>query len=136
MGSRENLQEAYTTLQAAVARLGSMPLPRLGAELMPRFQPVSSEILPSRQSIPELAEHFAPGFVLIPTHPAHKQLQAHLRQLILEGLQVLEHASLICIHFEQRGIGHLNYQATRRGLAVLSQGTVEQTLWASHQPEV
>jgi hypothetical protein len=43
--------------------------------------------------------------MLIPTHPAHKQLQAHLRQLILEGLQALEHASLICIHFEQRGIG-------------------------------
>lgn len=134
MGTRESLQEAYTTLQAAVTRLGPMPLPRLGTELMPRFQPVPPEILPPQQSVPQLAEHLAPGFVLMPTLSAHKQLQAQLRQLILEGLQALEHASLICIHLEQRSIGHLNYQATRRGLAALSQGTVEQTLWA-HQPE-
>ena len=135
MGTKENLQEAYTTLQAAVARLDPMPLPRLGAEFMPRFQPVPPEVIPPRHSIAELAGNLAPGFGLIPTHPAHKQLHEYLRQLILEGLQALEHASLICIHFEQRGIGHLNYQATRRGLTALSQGTVEQTLWA-HHPEV
>jgi hypothetical protein len=35
----------------------------------------------------------------------------------------------------QEAYTHLGYQATRRGLAALSQGTVEQTLWA-HQPEV
>lgn len=135
MGTRESLQEAYNTVQAAVTQLGPMPLPRLGAALMPRFQPDPPETLPPRHSLAELASDLAPGFGLIPTHPAHKELHEHLQQLILEGLQVLEHASLICFRFEQRGIGHLTYQATRRGLAALSQGTVEQTLWA-HQPEV
>lgn len=135
MGTQEKLQEAYTTLQAAVTRLGPMPLPQLGAELMPWFQPVPPEVPPQQHSCIELAEHLAPGFVLLPTHPAHKQLQAHLRQLVLEGLQTLEHASLICLHFQLDSAGHLNYQATRRGLTALSQGTVEQTLWAN-QPEV
>ena len=36
----------------------------------------------------------------------------HMRHLILEGLQALEHASLISMHYEQGGIGYLNYLAT------------------------
>ena len=135
MGTQEKLQEAYTTLQAAVARLGPMPLPQLGAELMPRFQPVPPEVLPPHQSVAVLASYLAPGFGLMPSHPVHKQLKMHLRHLILEGLQALEHASLICMHYEQGGIGYLNYLATRRGLTALSEGTVEQKLWAN-QPEV
>jgi hypothetical protein len=138
MGVKENLQAAYATLQAAVARIGPMPVPQLGAELMPLFQPSSPEVLPPTLAISELAGQLAPGFIYIPTHPAHRQLQAYLQQLIREGVQALEHASLVCIQFEHRGGGssYLNYQATRRGLVALAQqGAVERILWAN-QPEV
>jgi hypothetical protein len=58
-------------------------------------------------------------------------LNRQLLQLIIEGLQALEHASLICLHFETRGIGHLTYQPTRRGLAALWHGTVEESVRAN-----
>jgi hypothetical protein len=50
-------------------------------------------------------------------------LDSRLSDVVAEGLQVLEHQSLICVHLYSEV-----YALTRRGRAVLEAGAVEQAL--------
>jgi hypothetical protein len=107
VGTKERQQQARMDLEAAIARLSPLPVPQLAAEVMALLKPDAPDAMARMISAPRLALEFAPDSnVLL---GLADNLNRQLRQLILEALQALEHASLVCPHFEMRGIGHLGY---------------------------
>jgi hypothetical protein len=62
--------------------------------------------------------------------PEDQQLRERIAKLVAEGLQELEHASLVrCqLHTE---MGSLDWAATRRGRAALERGEVQAVLQAA-----
>jgi hypothetical protein len=120
-------------LEAAVARLSPLPVPPLAAEVMALLKPDAPDAMPRMISAPQLAMEFAPDSNML--LGLADNLNRQLLQLILEALQALEHAALVCPHFEIRGIGHLCYLPTRRGLAALWYGTVEESVRANEPRE-
>jgi hypothetical protein len=70
------------------------------------------------------------GVKFIPEHRRGSigmELQARMYQLIAEGLQVLEHASLVRTEWHANA-GGLSYVATRLGRAALEQDAVDHVL--------
>jgi hypothetical protein len=119
-------------LEAAVARLSTLPVPQLAAEVMALLKPDPPDAMPRMISVPELALEFAPDSNML--LGLADNLNRQLVLLLLEALQGLEHASLVCTHFEMRGVG-LGYLPTRRGLAALWYGTVEECVRANEPAE-
>jgi hypothetical protein len=135
MGTRERQQAAHVALAAAVARLGSLPVPQLAAEVMARLGPDGPDAVSRPLTAPELVEGFAEGALLAGLPAGDNEVRRQLVLLVLEGLQALEHASLICFQYNSHGIGHLSYMLTRRGQAALWHGTVEASVRASEPRE-
>jgi hypothetical protein len=134
MGIKERQQAAHVALEAAVARLGPLPMPQLAAEVMAQLKPDAPNVIAGAVTASQLVEGFVPDSQLLGL-PAYEELRHQLLQLVLEGLQALEHASLICVEYEVRGIGHLCYLPNRRGLAALRDGTVEASVRANQPRE-
>jgi hypothetical protein len=132
MSTKERQQQALVALEAAVARLSPLPVPQLAAEVMALLKPDAPDAMPRMISAPQVALEFAPDSNML--LGLADNLNRQLQHLILEALQALEHASLVCLHFEARGIGHLGYLPTRRGLAALWYGTIEESVRASEPP--
>ncbi len=128
-------------LQAEVDRLNALPLQQLAAEVMRRgFGPggpgaddedvtVGQENINAGPSVPRIAGEFEPqrGFTFpVPTAEDQK-LQQRIARLVAEGLQELEHASLVRTQMHT-GMGGLDYATTRRGRSALERGEVERIL--------
>jgi hypothetical protein len=130
-----------TAMQAEYERLYPLPLPDLAAEVMARaFGPggpgydddaitVAHASLQAGPTALKISELFVPDFDFGWDQPAQEDriLRERLVKLVAEGLQVLEHASLVrCqIHHE---MGTFDWAATRYGRAVLDQGQVQAVL--------
>ena len=123
---------------AEIARVNSLPLAQLAAEVMVRgFGPdgpggpgkqatieAPSDLGFTRVTAYVIAAEFSPAFR---SRSVPSQLRLSLDYLIAEGLQVLEHACLVRVRWH-RDIGDLDYAATRLGRAALAQGAVERVL--------
>ena len=124
-GRKEKRDARRAVLAAEADRLGLLTLPQLAAEVM------------------------ATGFTDVPRYDAHENAYPHFRQiisrlapedvgeldgdlysrfaeLVREGLQVLEHASLICGPIS--GSHYDYYTPTRLGRAALERGAVDHCL--------
>jgi hypothetical protein len=97
------------------------------------LKPEVPDAMPRMISASQLALEFAPdSYMLLGlADNANRQLV----HLLLEGLQALEHASLVCLHFGPHGSGNLGYLPTRRGLAAPWYGTVEESVRANEPRE-
>lgn len=123
-------QAAIAALRAEVERLEALPMTQLAAEVMARgFGP--GGYLPDlvrRQPYAVAAAYvrnIARGFE--PEGARDADLYDRLCQMVGEGFQVLEHASLIWARSVSEGYG-VGYTPTRRGRAALAADAVEQAL--------
>jgi len=141
---QEKIEQWRLAMQAEFDRLSALPLIDLAAEVMSKgFGPggpgadddaitlgqANVNAGPTAQSISlEFAAAREFSFPL-PT-PEDQQLRERIAKLVAEGLQELEHASLVrCqLHTE---MGSLDWAATRRGRAALERGEVQSILQAA-----
>jgi len=121
-GRNEERDARKAALEAEADRVSSLPLPQLAAEVMTRAFRVPE--LRSETGYPgfgTLVSRFAPG-----TSHHDEQLYQRFAELVGEGLQVLEHASLV------RGpvptSGGDGYAITRLGRAALEAGAVDRII--------
>ena len=138
MGIKERQQAAYVALEAALARLGPLPIPQLAAELMEWFRPTTPDTVPPHHTDSSIASSLVPENYTFGTTGFEADQLKRLKHLIYEGLQALEHASLLCIRFETRGSGRgdLYYLPTRRGLDALWYRTVEARVRANEPRDI
>jgi len=124
------VEAANAALRAEVERLQALPMTQLAAEVMARgFGP--GGYLPSivDRKQPALVAAYVSDIAQMfePKGARDADLYYRLCAMVGEGVQVLEHASLIWARrvSESSGVG---YVPTRRGQAALEAGAVEQTL--------
>ena len=141
---QERLAQWRLAAQAEFERLGSLPLIELAAEVMIKgFGPGAPGADDGGITVGQANMHAGPtamhiSFEFVPdrgfTFPAPTEEDTALREqvakLMAEGLQQLEHASLVrCqLHTE---MGSLDWTATRMGRAALDRGEVPRTLQAT-----
>lgn len=144
---QERLMQWRLGVRAEFERLSSLPLTDLAAEVMVRGfgpgAPGSSQAadagpasLPARASAMIISYELVPekGFSFPAPSAEDDALRDQLALLVAEGLQQLEHASLVCC----QGYRAQSFQwtATRLGRAALERGDVPQMLQAaSRAPE-
>lgn len=121
-GKKEERDARKAALEAEADRAASLPLPQLASELMTKVFTVTARF--DDRSLPgfgTLVTRFAPG-----TGHHDEKLFQRFSELVGEGLQVLEHASLV------RGpvptSGGDGYTATRLGRAALERGAVDRII--------
>jgi hypothetical protein len=139
----QKLEQWRAVLKAELDRLNSLPLSQLASEVMVKaFGPdgpgadeedvqVGQANIHSGPSLYQISGVFEAdrGFTFpLPTDDDAKLLE-RIRRLVAEGLQELEHASLIRVQMHT-GMGSLDYATTRRGRAALEGGEVERILAA------
>jgi hypothetical protein len=129
------------TLQAELDRLGSLSIEDLAAEVMVKgFGPggpgqdddhvtVGQQNANSGPDVYDIAHVFVDygGTYLYGTPSPEEILWRGILKLVAEGLQELEHASLIRMQMHT-SMGSFDYAATRRGRAALERGDVQQIL--------
>ncbi len=136
-GHKDEDQPDAAALQAEIERLDALPLVQLAAEVMANgFGPsgpgedkeqtvtVGGPNINAGTTVGEIALEFAPGGT---TQSADEQLRQRLLRLVAEGVQELEHASLIRAQLHT-SMGSLDYALTRRGRSALQQGAVERAI--------
>ena len=123
-GKKEQRDVRKAALEAEADRVGSLPLPQLAAEVMTKAFRVTEELRFQDGRYPVfgiLVSRFAPG-----TSHHDEKLYQRFAELVGEGLQVLEHASLV------RGPVTTNdgngYALTRLGRAALERGAVDHVI--------
>jgi hypothetical protein len=123
--------------QAEVARLSALPLAELAAEVMARgFGPgsrggddgsitVGQANAGAGPTADGISYRFVPdrGFSSPLPTAGDYQLREDVTRLVAEGLQQLEHASLVRFQLHT-SMGYLDWAATRRGRAALERGEV------------
>jgi hypothetical protein len=133
-------------LRAEFERLDSLSLPQLAAEVMTRaFGPdgpgaddedvtVGQENINAGLTASRIASELVPprGFTFPLPSDEDLKLQERTARLVAEGLQELEHASLVRAQMHT-AMGGLDYATTRRGRAALEGGEVERILALSGQ---
>jgi hypothetical protein len=123
-GKKEQRDARNAALVAEADRASSLPLPQLAAEVMTRAFRVTETGIYENGRYPgfgALVNRFAPD-----TSHHDERLYQRFAELVGEGLQVLEHASLV------RGpvatMGGDGYAITRLGRAALEQGAVDRII--------
>ena len=124
-GRKEKRDARRAALAAEADRLSSLALPQLAAEVMatgftnvPRYDAHESGYPPFRLLISRLAPEDVGAL--------DGDLYSRFAELVREGLQVLEHASLICGPVS--GSHYDYYTPTRLGRAALERGAVDDYL--------
>lgn len=120
-------------LQAEVDRLGSLPMPELAAEVMAKgFGPggqgadknntvtVGGSNVNAGVTVGSIAPDFVPG-------DADEGLRIRRDRLVAEGMQALEHASLVRAQLHT-AMGGLDYTVTRLGRTALERNSVVQVI--------
>jgi len=126
----DGTEAANAAFGAEVERLEALPMAQLAAEVMARGFGPSGYLPDLMRRKPHALERAYVSNVAAMFEPKGARdagLHDRLLAVVGEGLQVLEHESLIwaCRVSESSGVG---YVLTRRGRAVLEAGAVEQTL--------
>ena len=123
-GKREERDARKAALEAEADRASSLSLPQLAAEVMTKSFRVTEDLRFENGRYPgfgTLVSRFAPD-----TSHHNEQLYQRIAELVGEGIQVLEHASLV------RGpvatTGGDGYAITRLGRAALERGAVERII--------
>jgi hypothetical protein len=123
-GTKEHRDARKAALEDEADRASSLSLPQLGAELMikafTKAAPVGTSEL-SYLGIGTIVARFAPD-----VRRTDAKLYERFSELVGEGLQVLEHASLV--RFPAESLGADCYTATRLGRAALEHGAVERII--------
>jgi hypothetical protein len=122
-GKKEERDARKAALEAEADRASSLTLPQLAAELMTKaFTAEELRVEDGRYlTLGRLVSRFAPG-----TSHHDEQLFQRFSELVCEGLQVLEHASLV--HGPVAAMGVYGYTATRLGRAALERGAVDRVI--------
>lgn len=123
-GKRDQRDARKAALEAEADRASMLSLPQLGAEVMTRaftkVAPVGiGELI--YLGFGQIVARFAPD-----VSRTDAKLYERFSELVGEGLQVLEHASLVRFPAESMGVDC--YTATRLGRAALERGAVESIL--------
>lgn len=120
---RKERDARRAVLEAEVDRASSLSLPQLAAELMTKaFSATELRVVDGRYvSVGQLVTRFAPG-----NSHFDEELFQRFTELVCEGLQVLEHASLV--HGPVAAMGTEGYTATRLGRAALERGAVDRII--------
>ena len=123
-GKKGERDARKAALEAEADRAGSLPLPQLAAEVMTRSFRATEDLRFENGRYPgfgTLVSRFAPD-----TSHHDEKLYQRFAELVGEGLQVLEHASLV------RGpvpaSGGDGYALTRLGRAALERGAVDRII--------
>ena len=123
-GKREERDARNAALEAEADRASSLPLPQLAAEVMTKSFRVTEDLRFENGRYPgfgTLVSRFAPD-----TSHHNERLYQRFAELVGEGIQVLEHASLV------RGpvpvSGGDGYALTRLGRAALERGAVDRII--------
>lgn len=141
---QQALWQWRTAMQAEYERLYAMPLPDLAAEVMARaFGPggpghndaaitVAHDSNYTGPTVLAISELFVPDFNWgwEEQGPDDRNLREQIVKLVAEGLQVLEHASLVRCQIHH-AMGTFDWAATRYGRAVLEQGQVQAVVQGS-----
>jgi hypothetical protein len=115
----ERTEAANAAFRAEVERLEALPMAQLAAEVMVRV------FGPGTSGHPYLNSGIVGIFTPKDAYGKDiNDLKRRLHHVLVEGLQVLEHQSLICIYHRD----DISYAPTRRGQAALEAGAVEQAL--------
>jgi hypothetical protein len=136
-GKQARAEQWRQAAQAEVARLAALPLAELAAEVMARgFGPGSrggdDDAITAGQAnagagptADGISYRFVPDRGFSSPLPAADdyQLREQAIRLVAEGLQQLEHASLVRFQLHT-SMGYLDWAATRRGRAALERGEV------------
>jgi hypothetical protein len=119
-------KEHNAQLQAEVARLSTLPLPELAAEVMTKgFGPGGPAGDGGYAPLSSIAGALNP----VQGSSIDDSLLIEHFRIVAEGAQLLEHAGLVRFEVSSSGgIAHWNWTSTRLGAAALQQNTVEDAL--------
>ena len=127
-------------MNAEIARVSSLPLAELAAEVMAKGFGLDAPGGPGKPGTiesPSLdADRVTVGTIAGVFTPAYRgravgpELELRLTQVLAEGVQALEHASLIRAQWHSND-GAMDYVATRRGREAVERGQVASILGAS-----
>jgi hypothetical protein len=136
-GHKDDEDAGSAALQTEVDRIDSLSLPALATEVMTKgFGPggpgsdpdytvtVGGPNINAGATISAIATELAPGGS---TDGADEVLRQRLYRLVAEGVQVLEHASLIRAQLHT-AMGSLDYALTRLGRTALERGELDRIL--------
>jgi hypothetical protein len=135
---QERTEQWRAAMRAELGRLGALPVEELAIEVMIRgFGPggpgADDDAISLGQAntgagptAGDISLRFVPdrGFAFPVPTPEDVQLRERITRLVAEGLQELEHASLIRCQLHT-AMGSFDWAATRRGRAALERGAVE-----------
>jgi hypothetical protein len=119
-------------IEAESNRLEALPLPDLGDEILRKTFSADHEPDRGMLEMAEIIDAFLPphGEWTGPIYkaPAPPEGLLRLRDVVREGLQVLEHAGLVMVkgYNIQGNLFQYGYVTTRRGRAALTDGSLEQ----------
>jgi hypothetical protein len=140
---QERTEQWRFAMQAELARLNALPVEELAIEVMIRgFGPggpgaddaaisLGQANVGAGPTAGDISLRFVPdrGFTFPVPTPDDVQLRDLLTRLVAEGLQELEHASLVRCQVHT-AMGTFDWAATRRGGAALDRGAVEHVMRA------
>lgn len=141
---QKKIEEWRQAMQAEIERLNSLPLVELAAEVMVKgFGPGGPGVDDDAISLGQQNANAGPtandislefvsdrGFAFPSPTPDDFNLRERLAKLVAEGLQQLEHASLVRVQMHT-AMGQLDWAATRRGRAALEGNEVQSILQAA-----
>jgi hypothetical protein len=140
---QERVDQYRLALTVELERLDSLPLAQLAAEVMVKaFGPGGPGADEEDVTVGQANAHAGPGLYRIcglveadrrglgfTYTDEDDELLERIRRLVAEGLQELEHASLIRVQLHTE-MGSPDYATTRRGRAALERGEVERIVVA------
>jgi len=138
-GNKQELAEQWRqTMRQELDRLAALSLTDLAAEVMVKgFGPagpgadddaisLGQANIGAGPDAVDISREFVPDAVSFPTDE-DLQLRARIAKLVAEGLQELEHASLVRCQMHTSS-GYFDWAATRRGRAALERNEVKTVL--------
>jgi hypothetical protein len=135
---QERTEQWRLAMRAELGRLSALPVEELAVEVMIRgFGPggpgadddaisLGQANIGAGPTAGDISLRFVPdrGFTFPVPTPEDVQLRDRMTMLVAEGLQELEHASLVRCQVHT-AMGTFDWAATRRGRAALERGAVE-----------
>lgn len=138
---QQELEQWRLAARTELGRLGALPLADLATEVMTRgFGPgapgaddqaitVGQQNANAGPTAMDISYQFVPDDEYPGSAPEDTALRQQLARLVAEGLQQLEHASLVRCQLHTQ-MGSLDWTATRLGRAAIERGEVGQILRA------
>ena len=140
---QQRTEQWRLAMQAELGRLSALPVEELAFEVMLRgFGPggpgadddassLGQANIGAGPTAGDISLRFVPdrGFSFPVPTPEDVQLRERITRLVAEGLQELEHASLVRCQVHT-ALGSFDWAATRRGRAALERGAVEHIMRA------